>query len=319
MAGLSVEAIEALLGIQKAEWDTVRLNYAKLGLVRERELCVHGSRVLVQCNPERLRSSAAQVDKASIALRPCFLCTENRPVEQRGIVWGDYIVIVNPYPIFAKHFTIPTLRHTAQRIVSRIGDMMRLAGLLEGYTVFYNGPECGASAPDHCHFQAAEHGAMPLEAEIEHSLRQVVAIEGQRGSLSEARMGGRHCYVIDATDVEAGLKLFERLYAALPLHEGQAEPLMNVLCWTTAQQRCFTVVIPRSKHRPACYFADGDGRLLISPASVDLGGILVCSRVEDFERISADDIAAIFTEVCITDTDVAHINDMIKNKKTNIF
>ena len=98
------------------------------------------------------------------------------------------------------------------------------------------------------------------------------------------------------------------------MSEGQAEPMMNVLCMKESEQRCITVVIPRRKHRPACYNAEGESRMLISPASVDLGGVVIASRKEDFERITAEDIAAIFSEVCITDADVACINDKLINK-----
>ena len=313
MAELSEEAVEALFGQQLAEWETARTNYAKLSRVEERKLTVNGSTIIVQYNPERLRSSAAKVDRASIEHRQCFLCKPNRPAEQQWIEWGDYEIIVNPYPIFPKHFTIPTRTHTAQRIISRFRDMMTLALLMKGYTVFYNGPECGASAPDHCHFQAGVQGFMPIEAELRHTVLTEVARDDTRATLNEVNLGGRHCYVIESTDVDAGCKLFEQLYASLPMSEGQAEPMMNVLCRAENQQ-CITVVIPRRKHRPACYNAEGESRMLISPASVDLGGVVIASRKEDFERITAEDIAAIFSEVCITDADVACINDKLNKK-----
>ena len=314
MAELSEEAVEALFGQQLAEWETARTNYAKLSRVEERKLTVNGSTIIVQYNPERLRSSAAKVDRASIEHRQCFLCKPNRPAEQQWIEWGDYEIIVNPYPIFPKHFTIPTRTHTAQRIISRFRDMMTLALLMKGYTVFYNGPECGASAPDHCHFQAGVQGFMPIEAELQHARLTELAREDTRGTLSEVNQGGRHCYVIEYTEVDAGCRLFEQLYASLPMSEGQAEPMMNVLCMKESERRCITVVIPRRKHRPACYYAEGVQRLLVSPASVDLGGVVIASRKEDFERITAEDIAAIFSEVCITDADVACINDKLINK-----
>ena len=192
--------------------------------------------------------------------------------------------------------------------------MMTLALLMKGYTVFYNGPECGASAPDHCHFQAGVQGFMPIEAELRHTVLAEVARDDTRATLNEVNLGGRHCYVIESTDVDAGCRLFEQLYATLPMSEGQAEPMMNVLCMKESEQRCITVVIPRRKHRPACYYAEGVQRLLVSPASVDLGGVVIASRKEDFERITAEDIAAIFSEVCITDADVACINDKLINK-----
>ena len=314
MEELTIDAIEALFRQQMTEWGTSRDNYAKLSQVKVREFTVHGSRVVVQCNPERLRSSAARVDKAAIAHRECFLCTANRPVEQRGIEWGDYTVIVNPYPIFPKHFTIPTRKHTAQRIVSRIGDMMRLALLMQGYPIFYHGPCCGASAPDHCHFQAGVKGFMPIEAEIASAAMTEVAREGSDARLSTVKVHGCNVMVVDAATVDGGCMLFDRLYRALPQCNDREEPMMNVLCWSTGEHRATVVVIPRRKHRPDCYYSEGEGKLLISPASVDLGGVVIASRKEDFERITAEDIAAIFSEVCITDAEIAGIIDNIKDK-----
>lgn len=317
MEEVAIDAVEALFRQQITEWGTACDNYAKLSQVKVREFTVHGSRVMVQCNPERLRSSAARVDKAAISHRECFLCKANRPVEQRVMEWGDYEIIVNPYPIFAKHFTIPTRKHKAQRIVSRIGDMMRLALLMQGYTVFYNGPSCGASAPDHCHFQAGIGGFMPIEAEIASAARNEVAREGREARLSASKVHGCNVMVIDATTIDGCCKLFDRLYRALPQSDDIEEPMMNVLCWRTGEQGVAVVVIPRSKHRPDCYYAEGEAKLLISPASVDLGGVVIASRKEDFERITAEDIAAIFSEVCITDAEVAGIIEKIKNKTTN--
>ena len=149
---------------------------------------------------------------------------------------------------------------------------------------------------------------------MRHTVLAEVARDDTRATLNEVNLGGRHCYVIESTDVDAGCKLFEQLYASLPMSEGQAEPMMNVLCWSTGEHRATVVVIPRRKHRPDCYYSEGEGKLLISPASVDLGGVVIASRKEDFERITAEDIAAIFSEVCITDADVACINDKLINK-----
>ena len=154
---------------------------------------------------------------------------------------------------------------------------------------------------------------MPIEAELRHTVLAEVARDDTRATLNEVNLGGRYCYVIESTDVDAGCKLFEQLYASLPMSEGQAEPMMNVLCRAENQQ-CITVVIPRRNHRPACCNAEGESRMLISPASVDLGGVVIASRKEDFERITAEDIAAIFSEVCITDADVACINDKLNKK-----
>lgn len=309
MAELTVESVEELFRQQMSEWAIAHDNFEKLDRVKERRLTVHGSTIIVQCNPERIRSSAAKVDKATIEHRQCFLCKEHRPSEQRGIEWGEYTIIVNPYPIFPKHFTIPTCKHTAQRIISRFRDMMSLALLMKGYTVFYNGPECGASAPDHCHFQAGVQGFMPLEAELRLSDKMAWVKESGGARLGAARLAGHNTFVIEAADIDAGTALFKRLYAAMPVAAGNvsAEPMMNVLCLCTEAGKWTIAVIPRRKHRPTCYYAEGDRQLLVSPASVDLGGVLVASRIADFERITATDVEAIFDEVCITDEETISI------------
>ena len=147
--------INKLIARQLRDWDVAGRNYAALGDVATRTLSLGESVVTLQFNPERRRSSAALIDKRSLARRRCFLCTEHQPAKQKAVLWGDhYKIQVNPYPIFKRHLTIADLRHEPQRLSGRVTDMLQLAKALPEFVLFYNGPQCGASAPDHAHFQA---------------------------------------------------------------------------------------------------------------------------------------------------------------------
>ena len=168
--------VEQLFTAQFAAWQQARDNYEALQGVKSRSFDIDGAHIKVQFNPARIVSTAAKVDTKSIGERKCFLCDANRPAVQEGIEWnGEYTVLINPFPIFNKHLTIPCNAHTPQRINSRITDMLSLAKALSDYTLFYNGPRCGASAPDHMHFQAGNKGFMPIENDMDSWEKTVVA------------------------------------------------------------------------------------------------------------------------------------------------
>lgn len=306
---LSSEKIESLFQHQLKEWATARDNYAALSSVKEKNFVVGNAHYKVQYNPARIVSSAAKVDKASLQKRQCFLCEENRPAEQTGIKWRDYTVILNPFPIFNRHLTIPANTHTVQRIISRIGDMMSLAFELKDFVIFYNGPKCGASAPDHMHFQAGLKGLMPYPSNVKNAvLSEVKTLRDAR--LSVAKGVGRVAYLIQSESVEAGEILFDELYDKLPVPAGEYEPMLNVLCWWTEGEGWTVAVFPRRKHRPDCYYAEGDAAYLISPASVDMGGVFITPLEKDFNRVSGDIVQQILDEVCLTEEDAEKlVND----------
>ncbi len=283
---------------QLAAWPMAAANFEALGGVKVKELDVNGMPFKVQFNPARMASSGAKVDAASLKARPCFLCEKNRPEVQIGIEWNDrYTILVNPFPIFHRHLTIPDTSHTDQLIAGRIADMMGLAAELNGYTVFYNGPRCGASAPDHMHFQAGNSDFLTIAPAIENAELKTIAADGD-ATLSLVDTLPVKVFVIDAADHSAGERLFGRLLEAMPVPEGEREPMLNLLCYSTpAGERL--VVIPRKRHRPACYGTD-NGCMLISPASVDVGGVFITPRPEDFERMDQAAIASILDEVCLT-------------------
>lgn len=306
MADRLSDTVNTFIAQQVAEWPQAAGNYDALKGVEVKEIALPGWTIKVQFNPARMVSSAAKVDAASLKARKCFLCAENRPDVQRGIDWEEnYTILVNPFPIFPRHLTIPDKRHTDQLIAGRAADMMRLAAALEDYTVFYNGPRCGASAPDHMHFQAGNSDFLTLGDALEDTVLKELDADGD-STLSLADELPLRVFVIDAAEPESGARLFDRLYAAMPVPEGESEPMMNILCYTTpAGVRM--VVIPRKKHRPSFYGTEGDDCMLLSPASVDMGGVFITPRPEDFKRLDADIVNRIFDELCLSRSEIESI------------
>lgn len=305
------ETIQKFLTEQLADWETARNNYAALAGVQVRELNVCGVRYKVQFNPARIVSSGAKVDAKSIQGRKCFLCPANLPAQQKGIPFGGhYQILVNPFPIFPRHLTIPDLNHTPQRIEGRLEDMMELARQLTDFTIFYNGPRCGASAPDHAHFQAGNRGFMPIEADWKNQIAGRIADYG-KATLYYLNDQPRTTLVIQSSDMASANHLFSLICRLLP-EQPEGEPMLNLL--TMYDEGVWTLfVFPRAKHRPACYTAEGDARLLSSPASVDLGGVFITPVEADFHKISPAIMEQILSEVCLSASDFAKLRQDIKN------
>ena len=305
------EQVEKLIEQQLVVWQTPRDNYAALQNVEVKEFKVKRSTIKVQFNPARIVSSAAKVDNKSLKERKCFLCAANRPVVQEGIAWGEnYTILINPFPIFPKHLTIPCNDHTDQRILARIGDMMAIAKDLPGYTLFYNGPKCGASAPDHMHFQAGNRGFLGFETDyLAADKKEVISNAGATLSLLSGLANA--AFLIEAVEIDAATELFVTLYNALEIPEVEEEPMLNILCWSE-EGKWKVAVFPRRKHRPACYSAEGDANILISPASVDMGGVFITPLEKDFKKITADDLEQILDEVCLDQSGVEKILNNLK-------
>ena len=276
---------------QLREWQLARDNHEALAHVWCRELVSTktSTPLRVQYNPARMVSTGANIDKASIAARPCFLCAMNRPKEQRGMALDEeFEWLVNPFPILPHHFTIAAKEHRPQRILDGYDAMIRAAQVLpEGYIVFYNGPQCGASAPDHLHLQAGIGRGIPL---VEYVLTLPEADE--QACQAIAPFGDMAYLIRDAEERTT----FDRLYAMLPLMEGEYEPRMNVVALRRGEQVSL-IVIPRLQHRPHCYSAEGDSRYLISPGALDMCGLIVTPRAEDYERLTAAKATEILCEV----------------------
>ena len=299
----TADKIDTFINAQLAEWPLAAANFKALENVEVKEIDMPGMPMKVQFNPARIVSSGAKVDAASLKARKCFLCDANRPSEQRGIAWGGrYTILVNPFPIFPRHLTIPDNSHTLQRIKGRIADRARLVAELNGYTVFYNGPKCGASAPDHMHFQAGNSDFLTIGDAVENAELQTIA-EADGAILSLAAGLPLNVFVIDSTSAESAEIIFDRLYEALPVGEGDTEPMMNVLCYATAAG-VRTLVVPRKKHRPSFYGTEGSECMLLSPASVDMGGVFITPRREDFERLDSDIIRRVFDELCLSKDEI---------------
>lgn len=294
----------AFITAQRAEWPLAARNFDALEGVEVRSIAMPGMDIKVQFNPARIVSSGAKVDARSLAERPCFLCEKNRPAEQRGIDWRGYTVLVNPFPIFPRHLTIPAVVHTPQRIQGRVADMLALAAELPGYTVFYNGPRCGASAPDHMHFQAGNSDFLPIWQALDAAPLRTVADDGAGTRLSVCTALPVNVFVVDAATPEAGERMFDRLYRVLP--EGEEEPMMNLLA---AGSRL--VVVPRKRHRPSFYGTEGEGCMLLSPASVDMGGAFITPRREDFDRLDAQLLARVFDELCLDTEQIEVISNKV--------
>jgi ATP adenylyltransferase/5',5'''-P-1,P-4-tetraphosphate phosphorylase II len=302
--------ISALFDSQLADWQQAGNNYEALNNVVVKQFDVDGFNIKVQFNPARIASSSAKVDTKSIKERKCFLCAANRPAIQTGIDWNErYTILINPFPIFPRHLTIPDKSHTDQLIKGRIADMMQLASELRDFTVFYNGPKCGASAPDHMHFQAGNSDFLTLGNALQDAPMQVL-IESDGAKLQLVDSLPLKVFVIDAKKPQAGEVLFNRLYAALPIPEGESEPMMNLLCYTR-ENDIRLVVIPRKRHRPSFYGTEDD-QMLLSPASVDMGGVFITPLKKDFDRIDATTIRTIYNELCLTSDEAKAIASQIK-------
>lgn len=309
---LTSQATKDLLARQLKEWDQARSNYDALDKVKVKEFAVDDFVLRVQFNPGRIQSSAAKVDAKSISERKCFLCPQNLPVAQEGIPFkNEYQVLVNPFPIFPEHFTIPAYKHVDQLILGRYTDMLDLAENMDKYIIFYNGPKCGASAPDHVHFQAGSKGFLPLEKEIGKIVFKPL-LKDSAATLYRSEEYLCNFFLIKSSDNEAAGCLFRKLYGLLDIRDGEQEPMMNILTWYD-NDIWISCIFPRELHRPSCYFAEGDDNMLISPASVDLGGVFITPLEKDFMKITAEDLVRIYREVCISDEKMDRIVKNIRN------
>ena len=334
----SEEDVEAFFESELNSWEAARQRYDDLQTqVQKRELPFGDSSLTVQWNPARIVSTAAQIDKASIAARPCFLCDENRPKEQHALmIRHHYQVLINPFPILPHHFTIPTRRHKPQNIWEHFGTMRHLAWTLPHHIVFYNGPLCGASCPDHMHLQAGSRGVVPIERDwelYENRLEKLYPLTGSgTQEMAEAGNTSQRCglfllksyacpvFVIRSLPEEKDSLLCQRLYQVLPVSEGESEPRMNVICWRqpgdeSRSDEIITLVFPRKKHRPNCYSEE----LMVSPGALDMGGLFITPREEDFRKLTPEWAVEILKEVSMTEEELKTvINDVTDKPNADI-
>jgi ATP adenylyltransferase/5',5'''-P-1,P-4-tetraphosphate phosphorylase II len=298
---LSVK-VDNLFISQLEEWDLARDNYKQLENVRTQNISFGSFGLTVQFNPGRITSSAAKVDARSIEARPCFLCGKNRPEKQQGLKFEEtWTLLVNPFPIFPRHLTIVSDSHTDQRILPGFGTMLSLAAELQDFVIFYNGPQCGASAPDHLHFQAGNKGFLPVENDFEKKANCL--LNSQKEGLKIWQWKGylRGIVTFEGSGREDLSMCFQEFYSRfMLLQSDRPEPMLNILC-SFSDGRWIIHVIPRKRHRPSQFFAEEDKKIILSPASVDMGGVVITPREEDFNKITASDISDIFSQVCFSD------------------
>ena len=291
---------KTLVRYQQAYWKLAKKNYEGLEKVESKSFDFGSFIVKVQFNPERIRSTAAKTDAKSIAERPCFLCSDNLPPEQRGLLLFDkYLVLTNPFPIFPVHLTISDFNHTPQRIEGRIDDMLEITKALDGFTVFYNGPECGASAPDHFHFQAAQKGFIPAEKEVE--TNSDIIFNSAKAIVRSSKKYLRQFVSIVSSEKEILKNHFQKFYNMLKTRGQKPEPMMNILCQWEGGKWHLTV-FPRDKQRPSHFYMEDPEKIVVGPAAVEMGGLIILPRKDDFEKITKKDISEIYNEVTINKT-----------------
>ena len=303
---------------QLQTWGDVRQRYRDLQQVETRELVTDTITLQAQWNPARIGSTGAKIDAKSIAERPCFLCAKNRPQEQmHRVIDGKYELLVNPFPILPVHFTLPTLKHQPQRILSMYDEMLKVAADNTDVTLLYNGPRCGASAPDHAHLQTVSTGYLPLQQSwqrLSRNLAEVIKDDEDNG-IWQVTDYPAAAFVIRSHSQSVGERLFRRLYDSLP--PADEEPMMNVIVWN-AGDAVLSVVLPRRKHRPDCYTATGDAQYIISPGAVDMGGLIITPREQDFRRVTPELILNIYRELSLTPEQMQEVAERVKSQKYKV-
>lgn len=290
---------------QTTNWPLAATNFNGLKSVAEREITFENCTIKVQFNPERIRSSAAKVDTKSIQERRCFLCLNHLPEQQRGIfLENGYVILINPFPIIPHHFTIPKTDHVDQSFINNLRDMLQITAAMENYTLFYNGPKCGASAPDHMHFQGGTKNFMPVEKEYLQikSSGEIIFRDGTTEVVALSNYM-RKMIVIESYSQDEIIEITEKIYAKFSsLQPEESEAMLNVISGFNNKDKKHTLYIfPRRSHRPSQYFEEGDKQILISPASVDFGGVFITPRESDFNKLSKSDIEDIFKQVTVDD------------------
>jgi len=292
-------SISRFFNRQLEMWEDARHRFRDLKHVEVRQL---SDQLKVQFNPARIVSTGAKIDKHTLGERPCFLCERNRPKEQMTKQIDDHFqLLVNPFPILPVHFTIPATKHQPQSIYRHYGEMHRLLSLHSELMVFYNGPKCGASAPDHLHFQAGTSGVLPLQTNwqrLSRNLTDVISLNDEE-KISVLRDFLVPAFVIISKSEDSDEELFHRLYRSMPMRGDESEPMMNIVAWRKGDE-FISVVIPREKHRPDAYFAEGEAQMMVSPGALDMAGLIITPREEDFSKINLDKATALLCECGIS-------------------
>ena len=307
-------SISRFFNRQLEKWDDARHRFRDLKHVETKKL---SEEVRLQFNPARIVSTGAKIDKKTLGERPCFLCDKNRPKEQMSQQIDErFHLLVNPFPILPVHFTIPARKHQPQAIYKNYGEMHRFLSLHSELMVFYNGPKCGASAPDHLHFQAGTSGILPLQANwqrLSRNLTDIISLNDEE-KIAVVRDFIVPAFVIISKSEESDETLFHRLYKSMPMRGDETEPMMNIIAWRK-EDEYISVVIPREKHRPEAYFAEGDAHVMISPGALDMSGLIITPREEDFHKLTEESATTILQECGISTEKMNSIVTKLKTSK----
>ena len=307
-------SISRFFNRQLEKWDDARHRFRDLKHVETKKL---SEEVRLQFNPARIVSTGAKIDKKTLGERPCFLCDKNRPKEQMSQQIDErFHLLVNPFPILPVHFTIPARKHQPQAIYKNYGEMHRFLSLHSELMVFYNGPKCGASAPDHLHFQAGTSGILPLQANwqrLSRNLTDIISLNDEE-KIAVVRDFIVPAFVIISKSEESDETLFHRLYKSMPMRGDETEPMMNIIAWRK-EDEYISVVIPREKHRPEAYFAEGDAQVMVSPGALDMSGLIITPREEDFHKLTEESATTILQECGISTEKMNSIATKLKTSK----
>lgn len=306
--------LHRFLDSQLVEWEQARVHYNKLKEGYVRKLCFTNCHIIACCNPERLVSSAAQVDPATISARPCFLCATNRPPQQKGLDFGEnYTLLLNPYPIFPHHLTVVDKMHRPQQLDrERIETLLALTEAYPAFTFFYNGPNCGASAPDHFHFQAGDRHCMPAEKECMEQAELIyrtpyTSIKTKRDDLRRAIVLSGNRKEEICTYV---LCLLDEMNNIVP---NTPEAMVSIIAFYEDTE-WHILLFPRKGHRPREYHAAGEEQIIFSPGAVDFGGRLIFPRKKDFDRIDEKKVKEMFAQLTFGETEFQLLQNSIRFK-----
>lgn len=307
-------SISRFFNRQLEVWTDARHRFRDLKHVETRQL---SELLKLQWNPARIVSTGAKIDKKTLGERPCFLCDKNRPKEQMSKQIDEkFHLLVNPFPILPVHFTIPARKHQPQLIYKNYGEMHRFISLHSDLMVFYNGPKCGASAPDHLHFQAGTNGILPLQTNwqrLSRNLTDIISLNDEE-KISVVRDFIVPAFVIISKSAESDEALFRRLYKAMPQRGDETEPMMNIISWRKGEE-FISVVIPREKHRPEAYFAEGDAQFVVSPGALDMSGLIITPREEDFRKLTEEKALSLLQECGVSEEKMNAIIAKLKVSK----
>lgn len=307
-------SISRFFNRQLEVWTDARHRFRDLKHVETRQF---SDQLKLQWNPARIVSTGAKIDKKTLGERPCFLCDKNRPKEQMSKQIDEkFHLLVNPFPIQPVHFTIPARKHQPQLIYKNYGEMHRFISLHSDLMVFYNGPKCGASAPDHLHFQAGTNGILPLQTNwqrLSRNLTDIISLNDEE-KISVVRDFIVPAFVIISKSAESDEALFRRLYKAMPQRGDETEPMMNIISWRKGEE-FISVVIPREKHRPEAYFAEGDAQFVVSPGALDMSGLIITPREEDFRKLTEEKALSLLQECGVSEEKMNAIIAKLKASK----